>query len=206
MRARLKNNLSETQLEHCVTTENLVHKHWMHEKAEQEIKYIWKIHYHLQDMFTIIKIKADNFFKFSEEFFNITKIVFDNKWKQFKIKKLKKTVKKVKKEENHLINVVKVKVIDAENCYQHTLEEKNDVIVMLEAWLCSENLSLQCHIRKGKGCGGRQVVDQVRSEDIESSEPFMSQWRDIMFWYLYLMKHWILCHVHYVVYAVIHKV
>ena len=81
MKIRLKNNLSETQLKHCVTTENLTYKYWMHEKAEQKIKYIWKVYYCLQNIFMTVKIKADDFLKFNEEFFDITEIVLDNEWK-----------------------------------------------------------------------------------------------------------------------------
>ena len=121
-------------------TENLIHKYWMHEEAEQEIKYIWEIHYYLQIMFMIVKINADDFFKFSEEFFNITEIVLNNKWKQFKIKSLKKTVKEIKEKKSCLISVTEVQTVGTEDCYLCTFEEKDGVIARLEAWLCSENL------------------------------------------------------------------
>ena len=140
-------------------------------------------------MFTIIKIKTNDFLRFNEKSLNITEIVFDNKQKQFKIESLKKTVKEIKEEESHLISVAEVQAVGAENYYLCNLEEKDSVIIRLEAQLCSENLSLNLYTDGNHGltedsqkplqcctsCEGRWVVDQVRSEDVESSEPFMSQ-------------------------------
>ena len=91
-------------------------------------------------MFITIKINADDFLELSEEPLDITEIVFDNEQKQSKIKSLKKAVKKVKKEGSCLIGVAKAQAVGMEDCYLHTLEEKDSVIARLEAQLHSENL------------------------------------------------------------------
>ena len=144
-------------------------------------------------MFMTVKINTDDFLELSEKPFDITEIVLDNKQKQFKIESLKKTVKEAKKEGSCLISVAETQIIGAEDCYLHTFEEKDGVIARLKAQLHPENLGpnlytdsnhgltedsqklLQHHTRREKSCEGKQVVDQVRSEDIGSSEPFMNQ-------------------------------
>lgn len=142
-------------------------------------------------MFVTVKIKADNSLELSEKSFDITEIVLDNKWKQFKIKSLKKAVKEVKKEGSHLISVTETQTVGAENHYQHVLKEKDSVIIRLKAQLCSENLNLNLYINsnhdlirdfqkpsqyytKEKNYKRRQVVNQIRFKNIESSESFIN--------------------------------
>ena len=150
-------------------------------------------------MFAIIKINTDNFLKFSEESLDITEIVFDNKQKQSKIKSLKKAVKEAKEEGSCLVSVTEAQAVGVEDHYLRALEEKDSVIARLEAWLHPENLGPNLytdsnhdltgnfqkpswyHTRRGKGYGERQIVDQVRSEDIKSSKSSIGQWRGIMF-------------------------
>ena len=192
-RARLEKDLSETQLEHRVTTENLAHERRMHEEAEQEIKYVWEAHYRLQDMFATVKTNADDFLELGEEPLDITEIVLDNERKQSKIESLKKAVKEAKEEGSRLVGVAEAQAVGAEDRYLRALEEKDGVIARLEARLRPENLGPNLYAdgnhgltgdpqkpsrrrtRRGKGRGGRRVVDQVRSEDVGSSEPSMGQ-------------------------------
>ena len=157
-------------------------------------------------MFMTVKINTDNFLEFNEEFLDITEIVLDNEWKQSKIKSLKKTIKETKEEGSHLIDITEIQTVDTEDCYLCAFKEKNSVIIKLETQLHSENLNpnlyvnsnhdltgnpqkpSQHHIKKGKNHKEKQIVDSIRSEDVESSEPFMNQWKNIIFWYLYLIK------------------
>ena len=96
-------------------------------------------------MFTTVKTNADDFLELNKKPFDITEIVFDNEWKQFKIESLKKDVKKVKEEGSCLISVTEIQTVGTENHYLHVLEEKDGVIIRLEAQLCSENLGLNLY-------------------------------------------------------------